>query len=199
MYAQAAIPDPYRILGLRLRPFSLGHYLLLQRFGCRFIEDDKTTVGRDDLILGVLICSRKHREFLEFIETDDFTQHLRDWGKKVSLFDFPAKARLFASYLQESLKQPEHTSIKPGDDRGDWAQNLKMTLMTRLNHTEETALDMPLSQALADYYNLAESEGLIRLITPEDIAAGQANADALAQWQAALQSGPKNEEAACPG
>lgn len=176
-YAHAAFPEPFRILGRRLRPFSLGHYLLLQRFGVNTESPD-----RSDLIVGVLICSMRHEEFLAFLEQNDFLEELRKWGKKIGLFDLAEKSALFNRYLNNSLREPDYIPLQPGDDSGDWAQNLKMTLTTRLGYSEAEALDLPLSKALADYYKLAEGEGLIRLITPEERAAGAANAEALRRF-----------------
>jgi len=174
-YAAASIPEPYRILGLRLRPFSLGHYLLFERFHCAFLCADPALATRQDLLLGVLICSMRHDEFLAFLEQKNFTQEITRWGKRIGLFDFPAKAALFRAYLDAGRSEPNYIPMQPGDEHGDWAQNLKMTLITRLGYTEPQALDMPLCQALADYFRLAESEGLVRIITPEDLAAAEAN------------------------
>jgi len=178
-YAIAALPDPYRVLGLRLRPFSLGHYLLMQRFGCNYLADDPAAATREDLLLGVLICSMRHDEFLAFIEQPNFQKECRAWGKKVSLFDFPEKDALFSAYLKASLTEPDYIELNPSEGAGDWAQNLKMCLTTRLHHSEAEALDMPLSKALADYYKLAESEGSLRLITDEDRRMAEANDAAL--------------------
>lgn len=179
-YATAAVPDPYRILGLRLKPFALGHYLLLQRFGCAFIQEEIGTASVEDLILGVLVCSMTHREFLEFLEQKNFLKQTQAWGKKLGLIDFQEKALLFQQYLKQGLHEPDYVALKPQNTGGgDWAQNLKITLMTQLNYTENQALELPLSQALADYYKLAESEGLILMLTKEDLAAADANAAAL--------------------
>ena len=189
-YAVSAIPEPYRILGLRLKPFSLGHYLLMQRFGCRFIVGDATTAERNDLLLGVLICSMNHADFLAFIEQPDFLKEVQKWGKSVSLFDFPEKSKLFQRYLRESLTEPEFIETNPQESSGDWAQNLKMTLVTRLNYSEPAAMDMPVSKALAEYYSLAESEGTLRMITAEDKAMALANEKAMAEYNAAKEAQP---------
>lgn len=189
MYAAAAIPEPYRILGLRLRPFSLGHYLHLQRFGCAFI-DPAAKPNRNDLTFGVLICSMRFAEFLDFVEQKDFLRQIKKWGRRIGWFDFSEKARLFASYLQASLKEPDYIEINPGNDGGDWVQNLQTTLITRCGYSAQTVLDEPLSKCLADYYKLAESEGLVRLLTEEDLAAAEANATALAEWEARKPAQP---------
>lgn len=192
-YAQAAIPEPYRILGLRLRPFSLGHWLLMQRFDCAFIGAEKAapeaSAGRNDLLLGVLICSMRHDEFLRFIEQKNFLRQIRKWGKRVGFIEMKEKAELFKQYLESSLHEPAYVELKPGGDgSGDWAQNLKITLMTRLGYSETEALDMPLSKALADYFKLAESDGILRLLTPQDLEMQKANDEAL----------NKMMEATCP-
>jgi len=193
-YCRAAIPDPYRILGLRLHPFSLGHYLLLQRFGCACLAD--APIARVDLILGVLICSMRHAEFLAFLEQKNFLREVKRWGKRIGFFELAPKEALFRAYLRASLAEPDYIALHPGESSGDWAQNLKMTLVTRLGYTEPEALDMPLSKALADYYALAESEGMIRLLTPEDLAMAAANDAALSSL--AVPSVLSPEEAPCP-
>ena len=188
-YANAFVPEPFRILGLRLKPFSLGHYLLLRRFNCAFVQDEPGSATVDDLVLGVLICSLSQSAFLQFIEQKDFLKQMAAWGKKFGSVDFKEKADLFQQYLRQGLSEPDYITLRGTDSPGgDWAQSLKLTLTSKLGHTEAEAMDMPLSQALADYYKLAENEGVIRLITPEERAAGDANAAAFA----------KLEEEKCP-
>ena len=67
-YHIAAIPEPYQILGLRLKPFCLGHFMLMSRFGCAFASDVAAAAEHSDLILACLICSRSYEDFLAFID-----------------------------------------------------------------------------------------------------------------------------------
>lgn len=181
------------MLGLRLKPFSLGHYLLLQRFGCAFVQETPGQATLEDLVLGVLICSMTHRAFLAFIEQKDFRKQVTDWGKRVGLTDYQEKAELFRQYLKQGLHEPDYISLKPQEDaKSDWAQNLKITLMTRLNYSEDQALELPLSQALSDYYKLAESEGIIRLLDAEDLRTAAANSKAFEELEA------KRRDTTCP-
>lgn len=53
----AAIPEPWQILGVKLRPFSLGHYLKLSRLGCAFVSEQETNASLSDLLLGCIVCS----------------------------------------------------------------------------------------------------------------------------------------------
>jgi len=55
-FYSVAIPEPTTILGLRLRPFSLGHVLLLHRVKSSFVtEGEPQTL--DDIALSVLLCA----------------------------------------------------------------------------------------------------------------------------------------------
>lgn len=56
-YSTAAYPDPWRVLGIQLKPFSLGHYLKLHRLNCAFVADESRTATLGDLLLGVAVCS----------------------------------------------------------------------------------------------------------------------------------------------
>ncbi len=66
----AAIPEPYQILGLRLKPFSLGHYLILRRHECAFVADTLEEATREDLIFAVVVCSMSFEEFYAWLEED---------------------------------------------------------------------------------------------------------------------------------
>jgi hypothetical protein len=56
-YFSAAYPEPWQILGVNLRPFSVGHYLKLKRLNCAFVADGESLASVGDLLLGVIICS----------------------------------------------------------------------------------------------------------------------------------------------
>ena len=70
-YFTAAIPEPWQILGLRLKSFSLGHYRILKRFKCAFVDDETSQVTREDLIFGVLVCSMTPKEFMQLLNEGD--------------------------------------------------------------------------------------------------------------------------------
>jgi len=56
-YFEAAYPAPWQVLGVPLKPFSLGHYIKLHRLGCAFVADDAMPATLKDLVLGVAVCS----------------------------------------------------------------------------------------------------------------------------------------------
>ena len=53
-YYQAAVPDGWQILGVKLRPLSLGHLILLKRYGSAFVVGGIPTEA--DLVLTYRVC-----------------------------------------------------------------------------------------------------------------------------------------------
>lgn len=70
VYAQACLPQTHTIMGLRLKPLSLGHYILMKRFGCNYASDEETDITMSDLITSVLICSMTYTDAIKFFDMD---------------------------------------------------------------------------------------------------------------------------------
>ena len=194
----AALPQPYRILGLRLRPFSLGHYLLLSRHDCAFVASESRPATRADLVLACLVCSMRFDEFEAWIEPRPvrWTDRLRAalsfsptlilsafrhsqaqfdmvrWGRAVGpVWSFDAKVRLFLRYMEESSRTPKYW-IEREDGRGSgahWAQNVLNLLTGELGFTRTESLDMPLAEALLHFFAAAERLGAVRLMTEDEL------------------------------
>lgn len=169
-YDIAAIPEPYQILGLKLKPFSIGHYRILRRFDCAFVADEETFPTRDDLILAVLVCSMDADDFLRFMEQPDFLKQVKAWGKKVGLFDMNEKCVMLAKYIAAHSVMPKFwDGDQSRPSAGDWTQAVALCLTSQLGYTHEQAMRLPLSQAFHDYFKHAESNGAVRLMTPEEV------------------------------
>jgi len=65
-YASACYPGHTTILGLTLKPFSLGHYILMKRFGCAYAAEGESKLDFGDFLLGLIICSKTYEENVEF-------------------------------------------------------------------------------------------------------------------------------------
>ncbi len=181
-YPAAAIPEPFQILGLRLKPFCLGHYLLMERFEVAFVSDKDAVANLDDLILGVLICSMHYEEFLDFLFASDFEEQVRTWGNDVKAdFDLNEKCRLFNDYIVKGSEQPVFFYESEGKPSGaHWAEMIKLVLTGELGYTSSEALNLPLSQAFHEFFKNAENKGIVSLARPEEIAAMNAPAPEVA-------------------
>lgn len=172
-YFTASIPDPVQILGLALRPFSLGHFFLMKRFEVAFASEEFRDATIQDLILAVLICSRTYDQFLELIETNDFHQQVRAWGEKIGIhFSLPEKVRLFNAYLAEAFKQPAIVyEVQTTSSGAHWAHVLRHSLISQCGYTASQAMDLPLAQAFADFYKNAETNGILSIADDQLAAA----------------------------
>jgi hypothetical protein len=172
-YFKAAIPEPHTILGQRLRPFSLGHYLILSRFGSPFVSEGNAVAGRDDLIFAVLVCTMKYDEFFEFIFSEDCDAQVTSWGKNVGPFDINEKVMAFQKYFLEGTQMPKfwEEQSKPASPSGThWSQAMMVTLTSQVNYTHDQVLNHPFTQVVADYLRHCEVNGTVRMMTDEELA-----------------------------
>ena len=79
-FLTAAIPEPFTILGRNLKPFSLGHELLFQRFGVNFSVESKDAPRYEDLILGVLLCSQEFDQALLSLQSRGLPHRIKFWA-----------------------------------------------------------------------------------------------------------------------
>lgn len=128
-FPAASYPEPWQVLGVRLRPFSLGHYLKLSRLGCAFVSDKEERATLSDLLLGVVVCSMPttveagNDPFWQWLGRTDggwrykfyslWQRLMRKpvatpaeydaylWGKKTGEIDLPAKVKLFSDYMEQ--------------------------------------------------------------------------------------------------
>jgi hypothetical protein len=197
-YFKAVLPEPYRILGLTLRPLSLGRYLLLKRFNCSFVAEGPALPRPGDLLIGIFICSFRCGEFLALLESGKFVQEMERWGEKVfktgpwrkylpkklqrpEPFNYVEKVELFKRYLNEGTATPEYFQKDDGGQvsGAHWSQSVEVVLRSELGWTTEEIQEAPLSKAISDYYKWLENKGVIDLVTEHDrelMKAAEANA-----------------------
>lgn len=174
-YLKAAIPEPHRILGQRLKPFSLGHYLILSRFDSPFVSDEpnKVAVSKDDLIFAVLVCAHEYEEFFDFINSPKHQAVIRRWGKAVGPFELVPKINAFWQYFLEGTRLPkfwEEANGTPRPSGTHWSQAILVAITSRVGYTQHQALNQPFAKTVSDYLRFCETEGAVRLMTPEEIA-----------------------------
>ena len=189
-YFNAAIPEPFRILGLTLKPLSLGRYRLLKRFDVAFVADEATKGGVSDLILGLLICSMRVDEFVTWANSKSFARDVRRWSRSLCRFpilgflpwygkrwrekhsfNIVEKMGLFGAYISQHTKVPSYWDETQSDttSAAHWSQSLDVLLRSELGWTNEEINEEPLSKALSDGFKLAENKGQVRLMTDQEL------------------------------
>lgn len=197
-YLHAAIPEPVQILGLPLRPFSLGHWLLLSRFDNSFLTGRAT--GVDDIILAILVCSMSFEEGLKFLSAPDREEQITSWSKKLKhkfrqegqTLDFAEKAELFKAYFDAGMVIPNYSATESGTASvgSPWPQVLKLTLMSELGMTETDVLNRPLRLSWWDYLGWRElnNKGIKLIADLDGLAAAQKVAD---EFEAKVRANPQ--------
>lgn len=82
--ARAALPDGYTVCGIRLRPFSIGHWLHGQRFNLSFLDPEAESHGLGDLLLGCLICSDTYESFADSLANGDLARVTARWRYRLA-------------------------------------------------------------------------------------------------------------------
>jgi hypothetical protein len=200
----AAFPEPHTILGLRLRPLSLGRYRLLKRFGSPFVEEDEKTFQAADLknltrelFFALMVCGLPVAEFKELMDNPKkLAKEAKRFGKcaekvikRTKDFSIIPCLESFKIYLQGATKTPWH-AVPVGQDNGEsvshWGHAMEVTLRARAGWTAQEVEEEPLQKAMTDFFKLMESEGVVNLISHEAREymekTGEANALALAEY-----------------
>lgn len=184
----AAIPKPQVILGLRLKPLSLGRYRLLKRFKSPFVEEDEVAMPLNKLVheflFALVICGLSCEEFRCLYETEGnrkmpwsnslknecarLGKQIRRCARKEKAFNIFAKIEAFKRFLAEATTMPWHALPRQGAAQvsvSHWSHAIEMVLRSRLGWTAEEVDEEPLSKAFVDFYKLMESDGAVTLLT----------------------------------
>lgn len=193
-FADRLIPDTFEILGLSLKPFSIGHALRMQKENCAFIQEG-STVDVNDLILGLCICSRTYKEFDEWLEDEGAKNWCAKWGNIfMEMVDAEVEqdkgdyisdewkrfvtykrilnreSKKFMEYMKHGIKEPFHIKENQSNQWMGGAtvsnpyMNLRHLLITKMGYHADNVMDVSVSLGIADFYKHQESEGAITII-----------------------------------
>jgi len=164
-YLHSIIPEPVTILGQELRPFSLGHYLLLNRLECAFLVDDKEPL-LGDLLLGLLVCANSFETSQDILRRADLGDDIKAWAENVGEFEADEKAQLFTDYLAAAMEVPKFWTSGQGNGSkagAPWPQLVRTRLLSEGGLSGEEIMNQPLGQTWWDYLALNEQKGALKL------------------------------------
>ncbi len=195
-FYSVAIPEPTTIMGLRLRPLSLGHVILLHRVRSSFVcEQEEPTLH--DLALSVLICSLPFKDGCELFNSQDLPKFFTRWHdkltgnswlvklglRKAKPFDYTTKAIAFADYIRRGSSLPNY-SFDPSDFQSmacPSVQLVKVALMRHLGIPESELMDRSWSLCLWDYVTIRAMDGQVKMVDVKALREAQELADQLGQ------------------
>ncbi len=188
-FFRAAIPEPFTVLGLKLRPFSAGHIILLHRIESAFVIGGPQLLP--DLISSVFLCSLNFRDGWDSLDNRAVDKFMRKWQRKIGHFDFLDKCKLFARYIAEGSEEPGWQSPEGGGTiDAPKVQVVRCALLSKTNITEAEFLDRPWGLSLWDYYTLYALEGAVTLLDKSKVLAARDAAIRVAEILKARRGAP---------
>lgn len=175
----AAVPDaPVTVLKLRLRPYSLGHEILLTRLESPFVQASPISEARREadirsaLLVAALICSQTWEDACRTLHSPFLNLFLRFWRWRLRNTDWSAELIRFANYVRAGTWMPEVNTPKSGGRalKSPWPFRLAAILMREMHQSESAALNMSMSRAAAYYAAIGDMEGTLDLFGPADQA-----------------------------
>lgn len=183
----AAVPDaPVTVLKLRLRPYSLGHEILLTRlespFVCGGLKNSEADL-RAALLLAALVCSQTWEDACRSLHNPFLDLFLRFWRLRLRIGKQNWSGDLigFVNYIRAGSWMPEVNRPKSGGRalKSPWPFRLAAILMRELNLSESDALNMSMARAAVYYAAIGDLEGMMDLFG----AADQAMLDKVAELE----------------
>lgn len=145
-YLEAALPTPAYVYGVRLKPFSIGHFLILSRINSKLFSGDVLKTDEPELKTAVLICAQDWDNAREFIWSKELQDQGVEWARKIEgkKFDFLEEFLKFDKYVSSAL---EHPRIWGSDSEGesigcDWTESIIVSLVALLGYSESDAMNM---------------------------------------------------------
>lgn len=128
------VPTPCRVCGTSLRPFSLGHHLMMATISLPFAENPHAECNDDQFLRAVFVCAHTYEETLEGHLSGEWAGACEDWMRKVrrSKQDIGAALDVFRLHLKDGYRHPpvwRHVSKDAVALTAPWEMVLKCRLV----------------------------------------------------------------------
>jgi hypothetical protein len=177
-YVEAITTDTPTLMCVKMRPFSIGHYLLMKKYDCAYVSDDPKPYTIEDLIMSIMICSREFDDFLNFIDDKSCMKWIKKWGKfvnkevKGNVNYLTEKNKQFIDYINDGIRIPKYWMAQNNESprkSNRLIEHMITTLQGKLGYTRNEVLNCSLNQALYDYFLYLETNGVLELMNDEEL------------------------------
>jgi hypothetical protein len=171
--AAAALPAPTRILGMTMRPYSLGHELFLIRENNPLLSGGKANVTRADLAQAVLICASSFQECRQIPFRITPTIGIILWRRRTRKMPLGPNVEAFRNYREDGTREFPAGRQVNSDSGGKVAGapfllRLYQFLIIELAIPYNEAWDYPLGMAQMQFATYWEEKGCFSIYSQMD-------------------------------
>lgn len=154
------VPQPCRIFGTALRPFCLGHHLLLTRLGLPYADNPMADGSVDEFLKAVFICAHSYEATLEGLIQSEWKASYEKWTMRVhrSKSNVTEARAVFAAHLQEGYRIApvwKHVNTSSIKLSAPWEELLKCLLISA-GFAMSDVLNGYLPERWYDYFTVME-------------------------------------------
>lgn len=172
-FDRAAIPKPFKVLGRGLKPFSIGHEILLTASGNGFAQSSSEEYNGDPdkwfayLTLAIRICRQDYYSAINDVIGGNLKFRLWLFLLLQTPFVLDIELMKFRAYLNHYRRGPEFTrksEIARSSVGAPFEYVLKSFLCVKMGLSVEEALNYPYCTAIADYLTYLETKGALHVV-----------------------------------
>jgi hypothetical protein len=164
----------FKVLGLSLKPYTLGHDLLLYTLDSGFCRDVNHVPTFEDLLISVWVCAQDDADSaIRRMSRRSTKIWFTLWGLYCGKFDVSEAFFTFQKYILANTQAPEFWICKSGDGSQTgipFAQLLKLQ-MVKLGMSEKDAINTRFVDAHLNLLTTLDASGVIKLFSESDKAA----------------------------
>ena len=172
-FEKTLLPTPYTVLGKALKPFSIGHFLILRRFNVGIVSDGLTQRTVDDLIFSVFVCCHTYAECRSLLYSGNWDKDIQEWA--IQFQDQPInwgeQYLLFDRYISEQTDLPHFHVLTGNNSTGNkhysdqWYKGVIAWLANGRGYTRDQVMDLPFNDGFYQYLSNKEENGIILFYT----------------------------------
>lgn len=184
-FFKTLIPPSWSISGVVLKPFCLGHWIILELIESPFLSKEPVQLTDDEVYLHfflfLFVCSHSYEDNLQLLsDAADFEQekqHFDENLKKAIAADpqwnIYNKVKQIEEFLNYFVKMPVFEKKTPDQlESGiDWKQNIYTIFKNEYGYDESTIFNMPIRRLFAEWCCFAESQGSIKVSNSYELEA----------------------------
>jgi hypothetical protein len=167
-YCKHTLLVPPECLGLRLRPFSLGHIDLLTALEHPVAVGSPALMSSADVAVAVWVCAHAYEEGISLYQSGQALEELQElgelWGGQPEALE--EQRAILLDYLETYLMAPPRWDPeKESQPVIPWHLSVFAALQRDLNYTPDALWNLPLPRALELFAAVAANRGDDSLVT----------------------------------